>query len=152
MGVVISTLIRLYVARSSLRIICRIQSACLFRKSVEISLKLNESDQSNGLFALRVRIFEAQIEGFLENPIRPLWVDSGHFRNSSQKRCDDIQQISYHNCPALTYQVKIQVIIPATRLASRCFLVVSMRFSFLSRTSLGNSLRRRPVKRAIGEM
>ena len=78
MGVVISTLIRLYVARSSLRIICRIQSACLFRKSVEISLKLNESDQSNGLFALRVRIFEAQIEGFLENPIRPLWVDSCH--------------------------------------------------------------------------
>ena len=56
----------------STRLLCQEISSCLLRKASEISLKLNESDQSNGLFALRVRVFEAQFEGFLETPIRPL--------------------------------------------------------------------------------
>ena len=60
----------------STRLLCQEISSCLLRKASEISLKLNESDQSNGLFALRVRVFEAQIEGFQENPIRPVWVGS----------------------------------------------------------------------------
>ena len=42
-----------------------------FKKAVEISLKLNESDQSNGLFALGVGVFEAHFESFLEKPKCP---------------------------------------------------------------------------------
>ncbi len=53
----------------SLSIVGRNQTACPFRKATETSLKLSEKDQPNGLFALRVRVFEAQIEGFPKNPI-----------------------------------------------------------------------------------
>ena len=51
------------------RLPCQEISSCLLRKASEISPKLHDIDQSNGLFALRLRVFEAQFEGFLENPI-----------------------------------------------------------------------------------
>jgi hypothetical protein len=31
------------------------------------------------VYLTQISRFEAQLEGFPENPIRPLWVDSGHY-------------------------------------------------------------------------
>jgi len=97
-------------------------------------LKLNESEQSKGIYALRVRVFEAQIEGFPQNPKCPLWVDSCH---SAIARQSLIKRLLHpRGTPHLFYLVPSRTITYYSGRMVRYILEVTMKLlGYDSRTS-----------------